>query len=509
MELAGHKTHLVVASDIHLGTRVPTVWYQPDLHEPYLLRLLRWVVDQADHIRELVLLGDIVELWTYPAHEVPPTFADIVAAHPAILGPDGALAAVLDALDGAVTYVPGNHDMGITAEEVALVRSRSGRALRLVDDVPYLPTPKVLLAHGHHHTLFNAPIEGRWGELPLGYFVTRTVATQWGRDLLDGRTVADLAGQGAPNGINLDSLGRLVSGATARSIAATLIDFVTGATGLGLDLSITMPDGSEATLGEVRAAFADTWSDWAAAEGGGLVGLANAARAAVADFDGSGLGWFAQREALRHGADLVVMGHTHVPVGGLDEAAVQYLNSGFDCPSRPDLERADAPQQVTFVVVDTTDEAAPTGAVWAVDDEGCRPVEVAHTRVVVRPAQDFSCYVTLDNRAGRASWELVEHHAIRGQHVVDPPERIEPGEVARWWLQDQLGVTGSAGTVTYQRVGDPTASPVTLAYACPLIGANTCTTLAPFATRAGGDLTWHEGTARPKGHPFFVRAALA
>ena len=83
--LRGDKRHIVAISDVHLGTDHPCVWYQRSLHEPYLLALLEWVVDQADHVRELVLLGDIVDVWTYPMDERPPSFADIVAAHPAVL----------------------------------------------------------------------------------------------------------------------------------------------------------------------------------------------------------------------------------------------------------------------------------------------------------------------------------------------------------------------------------------------------------------------------------------
>ena len=147
-ELSGHKRHVVAISDVHLGTLGPTVWYQPHLHEPYLTHLLDWVVQEADHIRELVLLGDIVDFWTYPADVRPPSFADIAACHPAIFGIDGSLAAVLDALDGQVTYVPGNHDQGITSDEVASIRSRRGHHVRLVEDVPYIPVPGLAMAHG-------------------------------------------------------------------------------------------------------------------------------------------------------------------------------------------------------------------------------------------------------------------------------------------------------------------------------------------------------------------------
>jgi hypothetical protein len=286
---------------------------------------------------------------------------------------------------------------------------------------------------------------------------------------------------------------------------------------VGLDLTIDMPDGSKATLADARHAFADCWSDWSAAEGGGIVGQAGAARAALADFDGTGLGWFAQRLALQHGADLVVMGHTHAPIGGLDDGMVEYVNSGFDCPSTPDQQRDHDPVQVTFAVVDlgeATDrdpEPRPTGRVWAVGDDGCRPIDAPTTKVTAAPAQDFSCYVTLDNTAGAHAWELVEVTAAHGHHVVPPPGRIEPGEVARFWLQDQIGATGSAGSVRYRRTGavdDADAPEIELAYACPLVGTNAVTATAPFATRVGGDDRWHEERVAHWGHPFFVELDL-
>ncbi|MGN6692682.1 MAG: hypothetical protein ACTHN0_00765, partial [Aquihabitans sp.] len=310
-ELRGHKRHVVALSDVHLGTLDPTVWYQPHLHEPYLVHLLDWVVDQAEHIRELVLLGDIVDFWTYPADVRPPTFADIAACHPAVFGLDGALARVLDALDGQVTYVPGNHDQGISEEEVASIRSRSGHHVRLIEEVPYLPVPGLAMAHGHHDTLFNAPAtSGPFAPLPLGYFVTRAVATRWAQGLAEGQTVAELAGQGAPNGIDLRSLIGVASGVGARSVGATVLDFVASATAMSPLTDIVMPDGSTANLLDARAAYEHTWTEWAEANGGGVAGQSAAGRATLADFDGTYLGWFAQRMAFEHDCDLVVMGHT-------------------------------------------------------------------------------------------------------------------------------------------------------------------------------------------------------
>ncbi|MEZ5204289.1 MAG: metallophosphoesterase [Acidimicrobiales bacterium] len=499
--LPGSKRHIIVLSDIHLGTDVPTVWFQPSVHGEPLDRILRWVVEQAAHIRELVLLGDVVDLWTYPASMVPPTFADIVAAHPDVLGPDGSIAACLDALDGAVTYIPGNHDMGVTAEEAAMVHSgRSGRALRFAEGV-YRPTDDVLLEHGHHHTLFNAPSElSPWAPLPLGYFVTRAVATAWTRDLGPGQTVADLAGQGAPNGLDLGALGAVAGGIGAASIAAGLIDIVSGTTKVTLDEPILMPDGSTATLREARREYIDVWTRWAETHGGGIVGQGVAYRSTMADADGTYLGWFAQRRALEHGADLVVMGHTHAPIGGLEDSLVEYVNSGFDCPSLPDQQRDVDPQHVTFVVVDTEPEGADA-AVWAVGD-AIEPMDAPRTRVVGSRGHDYSCYVVLDNTAGAHDLELVDHGAAHGTWVVPPPALVAAGTEGRFWLQDLLGAAGSDGWATYRRTGVD-ADPVEVRFSCPTVGTNSCSGVSTYATRSGSE-EWRDQRVAHWGHPFSV-----
>jgi UDP-2,3-diacylglucosamine pyrophosphatase LpxH len=503
VDLEGTKRHIVAISDVHLGTPGPTTWFQPHLHQPYLERLLRWVIDQADAVRELVLLGDVVDLWTYPVDAVPPTFADIVDAHPTLLGPDGLLAEVSAALDGAVSYVPGNHDMGLTHDDVALLAG-----VRLVDAVPYEPAPGVLLAHGHHDTLFNAPAaHGPWAPLPLGYFVTRAVATRWARDLPDGQTVSDLPYQGNPNGIDLGSLTKVASGLGARSIGATLVDYVAGACKVELDEPIVLPDGSTTTLAEARAVYADTWTRWADAAGGGVLGHAEALRATLADFDGTCLGWFAQRTVLRHDAQLMVMGHTHVPAVGLAQGFVRYVNSGFGCPSGPDLANEVHPQAVTFSVIDADDH---TAAVWGVDlEDGCRPVPARPARITVASGQDRSCYVELDNSAGDGELELVVAATTSGNHVVPPPQRVEAGAVARFWLQDNPGASGSSGTATYRRIGGRAhGDEVTLAYACPMIGRNAASGTDRFTARAG-DGPWLEGEVAPRGRPVFARFDLS
>jgi hypothetical protein len=46
------KNKIVVLSDVHIGTNVPTNWYQKSFHEPYLSAILDYVIDNADSIQE-------------------------------------------------------------------------------------------------------------------------------------------------------------------------------------------------------------------------------------------------------------------------------------------------------------------------------------------------------------------------------------------------------------------------------------------------------------------------
>ena len=68
----------------------------------------------------------------------------------------------------------------------------------------------------------------------------------------------------------------------------------------------------------------------------------------AADWSGEDLAWFAQRLALRTASDLAVMGHTHVPVGGLAVSPANYVNGGYECTARPDMP----PKEFTFTQVD-------------------------------------------------------------------------------------------------------------------------------------------------------------
>lgn len=147
----------------------------------------------------------MVEFWTYPPEEEPPTFDAIMRANPKLFEPNGKLSEVLTALDGKVTYVAGNHDMTITQEDLNKVQNPKGYKIQLSPEDVYYPlgngNKKIACTHGHIYTMFNAPYMANnpIAPLPLGQFITRSVAFMRSKELKSGQTVAQLKDSGDPD----------------------------------------------------------------------------------------------------------------------------------------------------------------------------------------------------------------------------------------------------------------------------------------------------------------------
>jgi UDP-2,3-diacylglucosamine pyrophosphatase LpxH len=234
------KNKIVVLSDIHISTNIPTSWYQKNFHEPYLEAILDYVIRESDSIQELILLGDIFDFWTYPPNHQPPEFAAILKANPNIFGANGKLSQTLTALKGKVTYVNGNHDMNVTQNDLHQIQNSSNYQIKYSPDpIYYIQTAgekKIAFTHGHIFTMFNAPyLDTEISPLPLGYFITRSVAYMLNKTLEPGQTVADLPGQGAPNGINLGGLVSSVESAIesgSMGLVNLVLDYITKVTGI-------------------------------------------------------------------------------------------------------------------------------------------------------------------------------------------------------------------------------------------------------------------------------------
>ncbi|WP_332772920.1 hypothetical protein [Phenylobacterium sp.] len=494
------KHQIVVLSDIHIADDAPTVWYQSSIHNPYLKGICDWIVANAADISELVLLGDVVDFWTHPANVQPPSFAQIIAAQPAIFGPAGFFGQVLDALGGAVTYVPGNHDMGVTAAEVATVVSAGGHAMRFADSVYYplgAGDQRIALGHGNAYTMFNAPDPlSPWTPLPVGHFVTRMIASKWARDLPPGHTVASLPGQGSPNGIDVSAVikAAILSGSFA--ISAALLDSVAAQTATPANQTFVLPSGQVVALDvDVRPAYDNLFTNWVAQCGGGAIGYLIAGKSALADALAYYMGWFAQRQAFESGSQIIVMGHTHTPISGIDTTLIKYANSGFECPSTPDMP----PQAVNFVVIDTNSFSAQVMA-SAAGGTQIVPVNAAVTPIVEVGA-DYSSYAIIQNSGADAMTLVGAPNAANGYWVVPPPATIAAGASVTLWLQDFPGPVGTSGSVTYQ---SPSRGQQAFSFACPTTSWNSCSGGASFRTKSGGGSWGSPGSVAHMGHPFYV-----
>jgi UDP-2,3-diacylglucosamine pyrophosphatase LpxH len=531
------KQHAVVLSDIHIGDNAPTCWYQDQVHFPYLASVLDWVVARRASVREVIFLGDMFDVWTYEPARQPPRMSEIIAANPRLLGASGPLATLVKALPGRVRLLTGNHDGSLTGSDIAQLNAaltgNPSTGIQLVSEPHLVLTgasgARTLFEHGHRWCMFNAPDpKSRWSEIPVGHFVSRGIAYRVATKH-KGKTAADLPVSG--NG-DMDLTGddfRAIWGEFSKrqdlNLVEELLRHVTRKTGLARDETIRMPDGSRSSLGQARGVFAGLFADWGRREGNW-----NAARAAAADATGEDLAWFALRQALRTHADLVVMGHTHTPIKGLTVAplGVEYVNSGFECVSRPDAAKG---VEFTFALVDLE---APSASVLAVQQVGGRmglaSSRAGKTPVVVPrrqqfpspfnklPFHDFSCYVRLENRS-RTALSLVRN-SVRDDNstwVVAPPADIPAGGRADIWLQDRLGMQGSEGRFTYT----DGKSDLNFAFRCPTVFSNRVSAgvtqrsggpppsglVINYEARAGNE-PWRQRAIQDSGHPVQMRCVV-
>lgn len=484
----------VVLSDVHIGNNAPTCWYQSAVHDAYLETALNWVVEHKDQVSELVLLGDLLDFWTYLPSEQPPTIQQIIDANPNILGPTGALTRAVAALPGRVSLLLGNHDGTLTQTDIETLSAHVGQ-IQLVDPVHVLTGrrgAKTVFSHGHLWTMFNAPDDDTpFAPLPVGHFVTRMIAYKAVHALLQpGQTVADLPGWGVPapwSGAYLWKL--LLAGG---DVAGALLDLMAANANFSHDDPIILPHGQTTTLTQVKTIYADLFTRWVAKE----QGFANAGRAAEADNEGgSYLAWFAQRLAMENDADLVVMGHTHAPIAGMAGSPVIYKNNGYECAAIPDLQGA---ARFTFTVVDLEFANADIYQVTpGLQYYRVSPLDPPAPQIspvafpFLNVLMDFSCYVRITNQTNDVLTRGALAAPISGRWIVEPPQTIPPGEWGDFWLQDNVGPWGAEGYVTYN-------NDLTFRFSCPTT-AQILQGTHNFASGPGHDFVAKSGDSGSRG----------
>lgn len=286
---------IVFISDVHIGTReFKGEWFK-DQHVKVLCEFLTTLSRRKDEVKDLVILGDFFENWICPVDQAkkpagisfPPTIRDIIQARanaPIWI----ALRMCLRNLTN-VFYVPGNHDMATTQQDLDLLRDpTSGKGVRLIPS--YLDG--VLLAeHGHAYAMFAAPdpVHDPLESLPLAYFVTRILAS------------TDKSHTG-PEAIRIYIKKFFEAASAEATVSESIINALRDLAGLK-DSSVVRMGGlrPDLTLGEVKQKYPDVWECWTRQ---GMLKALNALRGELGALEG-----VAETLVERH--PIVVLGHTH------------------------------------------------------------------------------------------------------------------------------------------------------------------------------------------------------
>lgn len=185
------RDKIVVISDLHLGNDLS---YSENVK--HLKRLEQFLdeVRSSGTVRELVIGGDMFDEWyiptrteTYEGKSQASFVRKTVVANQAIFN-------VLNGIikDGKikVTYVPGNHDMGFTPENVDLAMPGINQARDTGGKFgigTYYPDgyPQIAIEHGHRYDFFCAmtpnanEAEAPGATMPPGYFFARIAANSF------------------------------------------------------------------------------------------------------------------------------------------------------------------------------------------------------------------------------------------------------------------------------------------------------------------------------------------
>lgn len=400
------KNRIMVLSDIHIGMDEKSNWYQSKVHQDILIASLQWAQNDANKVKELVLLGDLVDLWTYPPGKPAPTFEHITDAkgiNKAIFGPDGELAKTVNALGkNNVVYVNGNHDMTVTADQIHSAISPDVKIMSI--DLPYyiirdLGLRPIFMTHGHLYSLLcatdyvNPPTN--WNNLPLAYFITRMSALLSNIECKKKgvQNAAYLPGLGNPLGFDIGKIIVNLFEMWRKDESFNLPDMVIN--GLQPDpndhdpvSSFVMPEYNgqpvTVTADEVKNAYLNllsgiksdpksTWSQGSKVDPKYYANLnsVDGAMMAFGDADAADnlTAWaIALEVVLFSGKDepIIVMGHTHVPKK--DDQIIRYTNSGFNCPAVPNMEGGK--KEPTFSIVEWDGNDSYTISVHTVSPSG-------------------------------------------------------------------------------------------------------------------------------------------
>ncbi len=304
------KTKRLFISDIHLSSEEiyknhPDIsWFKPDRHKQRLLNFIdNTIIAKKNSVKDVILLGDIFNTWICPASIPPPSYQEIFKANQEILDK------FQDILDSGISlfYTNGNHDFDLTAAKIE-------DKINGIRAIKYYRTGRIHAEHGNRFDIYNKPdfiTDPAYGK-PIGYFISRLVATAGGREI----GILDL-----PNFI--DDI--IESAVTDQNIFSSIIEGLAERVNMGDDNTILMPNKRKITIGELKVRYeklSDVYNK----------------RELVADlFQRRYLNGPADRLCQKYDFNIVVFGHTHNAMIDKDYFLVEdriYANTGSWCKDK-------------------------------------------------------------------------------------------------------------------------------------------------------------------------------
>jgi len=179
---SGLRNLIVVISDLHLGADLSYAEINEN-REP--LKAFLEKIRTSRSVKELVIDGDLLDEWYVPAtndtyngkdqadfvKRIATTNSEVIEKFNQIIQEGKVL----------VTYVPGNHDMAISADNIDLILPGINQARDADGLGTYSPSgyPEIAIEHGHRYNIIASPDPisnqdiAAGTILPAGYFFTR------------------------------------------------------------------------------------------------------------------------------------------------------------------------------------------------------------------------------------------------------------------------------------------------------------------------------------------------
>lgn len=314
----------IYVSDIHMGAGRSLNqehvydWLGPREAKAFAAFLKH--LKEDDQVGEIVLLGDAFDSWVCPVDEDPPTFEEIVSAsHNQEIVEN--LRRLASEPARKVILMPGNHDMAITREFVesefpGIVFGGSAA------NKSVYRTSRLLAEHGSSHAMFNAPdpIHDPRNRLPLGYYISRVVATK----------VAKTGDRKRQYWTYVDDFLELLG---PQKLPESVFEALLEEAGLSEETEIRMRNAAgpyTVRAGEIKRRYADLYDQWVAHEGPGM-----AFKALMAEI--GYLGDLADHLSKTGDTKVIIFGHSHESELDKDSWFVEdriYANCGTWCEEK-------------------------------------------------------------------------------------------------------------------------------------------------------------------------------